>query len=28
VIVLPGYQLPERFVSDGVIPPVARVPLA
>ncbi|MEA2457465.1 MAG: hypothetical protein QOC95_437 [Thermoleophilaceae bacterium] len=28
VIVLPGYQLPEQFVSDGVIPPVARVPLA
>jgi predicted nuclease with RNAse H fold len=28
VIVLPGYRLPERFVSDGVIPPVTRVPLA
>jgi predicted nuclease with RNAse H fold len=28
VIVLPGSQLPERFSSDGVIPPVSRVPLA
>ena len=27
VIVLPGYRLPERFSGDGVIPPVARVPL-
>jgi predicted nuclease with RNAse H fold len=27
VIVLPGYQLPERFTGDGVIPPVLRVPL-
>jgi hypothetical protein len=27
VIVLPGYQLPERFSGDGVIPPVTRVPL-
>ena len=27
VIVLPGFQLPERFSGDGVIPPVARVPL-
>jgi predicted nuclease with RNAse H fold len=27
VIVLPGSQLPERFSSDGVIPPVTRVPL-
>jgi predicted nuclease with RNAse H fold len=28
VIVLPGYQLPERFSGDGVIPPVTRVPLS
>jgi predicted nuclease with RNAse H fold len=28
VIVLPGYHLPERFSSEGVIPPVSRVPLA
>jgi predicted nuclease with RNAse H fold len=27
VIVLPGTRLPERFSSDGVIPPVSRVPL-
>jgi predicted nuclease with RNAse H fold len=28
VIVLPGYRLPERFSSEGVIPPVLRVPLS
>jgi predicted nuclease with RNAse H fold len=28
VIVLPGYQLPERFSGDGVIPPVTRVPFS
>jgi predicted nuclease with RNAse H fold len=28
VIVLPGSHLPERFSSEGVIPPVARVPLS
>lgn len=27
VIVLPGSRLPERFSSDGVVPPVPRVPL-
>ena len=27
VIVLPGTTLPERFTSDGVIPPVPRAPL-
>ena len=28
VVVLPGYELPDRFTSEGVLPPVARVPLA
>jgi predicted nuclease with RNAse H fold len=28
VIVLPGSRLPERFSGEGVIPPVARTPLA
>jgi hypothetical protein len=27
VIVLPGSRLPERFSSEGVIPPVSRIPL-
>jgi hypothetical protein len=27
VIVLPGSRLPERFSSEGVVPPVSRVPL-
>jgi hypothetical protein len=27
VIVLPGTSLPDRFSSDGVIPPVPRAPL-
>ena len=27
VIVLPGSRLPERFSSEGVIPPVTRLPL-
>src|SRR4051794_41439624 len=27
VIVLPGSRLPERFSGEGVIPPVARIPL-
>jgi predicted nuclease with RNAse H fold len=28
VIVLPGSRLPERFSSEGVVPPVSRVPLS